>query len=808
MPLGSAADPTPFPEKCRRIWNRISRHPRLSAAVLSLLLLVIVFPDVIFHGASFVINDQLAADLAGKHGRWIYPLPHHGWWASYSDDGGTLWQSEPMMEFIRYCLRTLNSPYWNPFSGAGALGPETLVDMKFSAFTLAYALLGGGSLVYNLLMLFMYGFACYCLIRIIRDELGLSGLAAFAAGGFYLLNGYAAANIAANFFISYLFIPPCLYASFFCAKAPSVRRWAIMALSFVPLLSCSFLPTTIMAAGVIFALTIGYTLSIANRPVWRAPAKLLAIQVLAMIAAVGVLAVLYLPFVESLSQSGMLDLYQKRLFYRVFLTGVFSLFTPSHFFESYNAMEQTASQFSTNVGGQQYYLVTGNTVFHFGFVGLSLAACALREIRTNRWRWFIITCFATLGIVLSRIFAVPGIMQIIDHLPVIGNLGCQYLWVAVSIPLVFLVAFGAENVRKNKPSRGAVAGLLLIALAGAIYVGIFYGLRQPHIHRKIVFLCMDASFAALVIIALWTGWLSKIRGWKSISFLVILMFAELTIDAKQLRMPAMSIFASPPSWVTYLRQHIGDERTMTIGDIGLAGEAGSAYQIPEITSINGGTLSAYKTYFDRAVKLDPAQYWLEFASTDHVLDTPDKNSFDWPKLNLMGVKYVLLPSGFTNYQAAFLAHGLHPAASFGSIQILENPYALPHVFTVEMPQSSAASLDLPNSFRDHLKPARILNYRNASVEVQGTAPAPSFLVLSDIWHPNWRATVNGKLAPIVKVDGTFRGVWVPAGSFDVQMTYRPKTLAVALIISILSFIGLIGVLLSGRRRDVKTSTAL
>jgi uncharacterized membrane protein YfhO len=50
--------------------------------------------------------------------------------------------------------------------------------------------------------------------------------------------------------------------------------------------------------------------------------------------------------------------------------------------------------------------------------------------------------------------------------------------------------------------------------------------------------------------------------------------------------------------------------------------------------------------------------------------------------------------------------------------------------------------------------------------------------------------LNGKLARIVKVDGVFRGVFVPAGRYDIMMSYRStvdlvaKTLSVAMIVTL------------------------
>ncbi|MEX2034562.1 MAG: hypothetical protein WEA28_05150, partial [Xanthobacteraceae bacterium] len=44
--------------------------------------------------------------------------------------------------------------------------------------------------------------------------------------------------------------------------------------------------------------------------------------------------------------------------------------------------------------------------------------------------------------------------------------------------------------------------------------------------------------------------------------------------------------------------------------------------------------------------------------------------------------------------------------------------------------------------------ARIVSYRNTEIVIEADAPAASLLVLNDVWHPWWRASVDGKPADI------------------------------------------------------------
>jgi hypothetical protein len=57
------------------------------------------------------------------------------------------------------------------------------------------------------------------------------------------------------------------------------------------------------------------------------------------------------------------------------------------------------------------------------------------------------------------------------------------------------------------------------------------------------------------------------------------------------------------------------------------------------------------------------------------------------------------------------------------------------------------------------------------------APAGGYVVLADAYAPGWRALLDGRAVPILRADGLFRGVAVPAGAHSLEMVYRPREVA-------------------------------
>ena len=69
--------------------------------------------------------------------------------------------------------------------------------------------------------------------------------------------------------------------------------------------------------------------------------------------------------------------------------------------------------------------------------------------------------------------------------------------------------------------------------------------------------------------------------------------------------------------------------------------------------------------------------------------------------------------------------------------------------------------------------AQIVTYANTEVTVDVEAASGGFLLLNDVWHPWWRAEVDGVPAPILKADVLFRAVLVEPGRLRVRFVFHP-----------------------------------
>lgn len=60
--------------------------------------------------------------------------------------------------------------------------------------------------------------------------------------------------------------------------------------------------------------------------------------------------------------------------------------------------------------------------------------------------------------------------------------------------------------------------------------------------------------------------------------------------------------------------------------------------------------------------------------------------------------------------------------------------------------------------------AEIAVYKHTAIEIHIRSDAPGVLLINDIWHPWWSATVDGKPVKLMRANAIFRAVAVPAGA--------------------------------------------
>ncbi|HEX2187037.1 MAG TPA: YfhO family protein [Chloroflexota bacterium] len=83
----------------------------------------------------------------------------------------------------------------------------------------------------------------------------------------------------------------------------------------------------------------------------------------------------------------------------------------------------------------------------------------------------------------------------------------------------------------------------------------------------------------------------------------------------------------------------------------------------------------------------------------------------------------------------------------------------------------------------------ILRFEEDLVRLEARARQNAMLVLADMAYPGWKAYVDGREAKIYRANHLFRAVFIPSGQHTVEFVYRPRSLRLGLLITMLATAG-------------------
>jgi O-antigen/teichoic acid export membrane protein len=237
--------------------------------------------------------------------------------------------------------------------------------------------------------------------------------------------------------------------------------------------------------------------------------------------------------------------------------------------------------------------------------------------------------------------------------------------------------------------------------------------------------------------------------------------------------------------------------------------AGAFY---DLSDVRGYDSLISKQYADYMGLIEP-QGWLQY---NRIAPLSDARSLDSPLLDLLNVKYVLTEREIDNPRYTLVYDG--------EIKVYRNEGAMPRAFI--LPEHSAVVVeDVGQAVRQYdprnyvileagnwkaepetwnpqpgtPQPAAITWYSHNEVLVDVSLDAPGWLVLADSYFPGWRAYVRPQgtdeeaeqSTPILRADGNFRAVYLPAGQHTVRFKYTPDSVKVGFFTSFLAVMALL-----------------
>ena len=105
----------------------------------------------------------------------------------------------------------------------------------------------------------------------------------------------------------------------------------------------------------------------------------------------------------------------------------------------------------------------------------------------------------------------------------------------------------------------------------------------------------------------------------------------------------------------------------------------------------------------------------------------------------------------------------------------------------------------PNSFsKDSLATIKLDVYKPNHLKYTSNNSNDGFAVFSEIYYKNgWKATIDGKEAPIYKVNYTLRGLNIPKGKHTIEFKFEPEVVKTGSTIALFSSIGMFLLIVGG-----------
>jgi hypothetical protein len=441
---------------------------------------------------------------------------------------------------------------------------------------------------------------------------------------------------------------------------------------------------------------------------------------------------------------------------------------------------------------------------YLGAVPVLLAALALAARRTARV-WF----FAALGLV-ALLFAWGGATPV--HrvawwiLPMMKSFRAPAMtYSLVALAVVVLAGYGAQALydRRERLAEarhvawkivgglGAAWILLWMWLAAApdaflgFWSGILHGGLDPA-RQQVALGTMEDLTTGLGVFALcwalgvgvaWAVARGRLAPAIGCAALALLATADLwRVDrAFYATLPVADLAASDPA-IDFLRNEPRPYRVLALPDAYGPNDL-MVHRVPTV----GGLQKFRLLWFDDLVGQDMSGL---------------SNTALWPLLNLRYVAsgqpipvaelaLVHQAGGPLVYRwrgptaGAWLVHETRARPAAGPpAQALVDPSFDPYRVALLEPGAEPPSLGTPAvSARTAGEGVRWRVHEPDRLVLEVTAPAAALLVVSEAYHPYWKATVDGAPAPVLQVDLALRGVPVPAGRHTVILAFADPAVA-------------------------------
>ncbi len=693
-------------------------------ALLLGVLVLIQFPEVVFGTQSFFFRD---------YGFFGYPL------AAYHRDA--FWRGE--------------IPLWNPYNDAG---------LPFLAQWNTMVLYPG-SLIYLLLPL-PWSLSFFCLAHQFCAGMGMyflgrrpanSNLAGAVAGIAFAFSGLLLSSLKWPNNIAALGLMP--WVVLLCWQNKSAGLAALV--GGIQMLTGA--PEVILLTWIIVGVvTLGEAIAQRNTgPIFR------LFSIVLLVAGIG--AAQLLPFLDLLGQSQRSVAYSESV-WPMPITGWANFFIP--IFRTFTSFHGTAAQLD------QYWIST----YYLPLGAVALAALSLLQ----GWRPRLLAALALFGAVMALGDAGIVYKGFRKAFPFLGFMRFPIKFVVLPAFLIpWMAGWGVVTAREKKNGLISVSFLFALICAALTFVPSPFERSQPNYY---IVKSAEHRIVLLTIFAMGILARDKWRVWAAAA-VVLAVWADGRYQSPQVNPVApakiydrtlRSITNAPTlghgramldvmadARLDHL-QHRTPEADLTSSRLALYCNSNLIDPIPKVD----GFYSLYIRETAQLIDLLYARTNQTYPSLEKMLAVSHRNA---PTKPGEWTQIAEKQSWVTGGQHPFFASAAETFANILSPQF--DPSA-----AVYLPPSARR----PGAAEGGKVMITNLTWTAQRISFEANASAPAWVVISQAFHPNWRAQVSGASAQIQRANFGFQALQIPAGVSRIELTYADRKFQMGGVISILA----------------------
>jgi hypothetical protein len=793
------------------VWRRLRAVPQpvQAAAVLASLVVFLLWTPLTSRGY-FAPADIM-------QGYEIAHVAPDGYRIKNPVLGDPVFQMYPWLSWDKAELRHHRLPVWNPYNGAGTPHLANYQSAAVSPFTAPfYAMPFRAALVAAaFLKLFLLGLFTYLFLREVR----LAHLAALVGGVAFMFSAYNLLWLNWPHPGAAVLLPAGLLFAERAVQAADRRRLAAGLLGFALVIAGGLLsghPETVFFGLVLvgpYAL-----LRVAFAPAaWRRRlARGLQLAAAGALGA-GLAAVQLIPFLEYVQRSSA---YAARLHSP---SGHFDLrFLPLHAFP--DLLGSPLHQYQ-NVAITTNSNYNEATSFHIGLIVILLAIVGVASLL---WRRSLLVPFFTVAAATWFAYAydIAGVGHFLGGLPVLRLGAVTRSHIVWLFSLSCLAAAGVDLVVARAWAswrRTLLGAAAVVAAAAGLYGWAIGGERdlrsflaslpgnsvmtapgQIVAREHIRFVGLTFGVGVVAVVALLLAGRRPGVKLAAGAVLTAMVFAQSGFMLRHYNPTIDRRYFYPVSTaMAEINRRTAGEQTLRLAGAVLPADSNLWYRTFSPDNYDALGVKPYDTLRNRLFPLP--------GSPDAASPTPRA-----PVLRALGIRYLVTTDAHSLSGVA----GLAPAWTSGPFSLYRVTGSPPRYFSPAEARAAGSdaqavrALEQPGfdpsgtvllhaavpAQRSGPGTVQVLSQSPTEVRLRVRRDQPGWVVALQTHYPGWTAQVDGRSSPLVRANVAFSAVAVGAGTRDVVLRYRPASVRLGLLVSLISGVMLVaGTLLVARR---------